>query len=844
MAKCGILFLLVIVLAGCPVRVEVNMNVAAITLGVGQQFTLSVSSTDDADAPFTWAVDDPSVVALNADTGLNVTITALNPGLARVTVTGSNSGVTATAVISVPVEATEELPETPVSVSVAPASLVFEVGGTVPLSASSTSADDTDFSWRVGDESILTLSADAGVSVEATALTTGVTTVTATGIGSGLSATAVLSAISSGDVVMPVMSPGLNITIAEVTIPEDRRPEVTFFAATDLGEAVSLVEFTTAQFLMAHLDPAPAAGNSSSYISYNTRTEAPEGLAPETQATYDAAGLAGLSGVAGGMMRYKFATALPEDYDLSATHAVGGQFRRSSLWDGKVYVANAVHEFRPDGAAVVHTREIVSTASCNDCHTRLSFHGDVRRDVRLCILCHNPGSTDANTGNTVDMAVMIHKIHLGKDLPSVQAGEPYQLVGFRDAVHDYSTVAYPQDIRNCTSCHRQDEGLAQADFYLTKPTQAACGSCHDRVWFGEPVATPEGYYNHPLDFAQDDDRMCAVCHPPHGPGMAPVREAHLTVAERPENPGLSLEITEIRANPDTGALEIDFAAAYGDGSPITSLEDTANVGAIVAWPAWEYEDYYSESILGSDNLVSAASATGEYTYVFANQLPTNPGLSFGIVMTGRTRFDANGRTYTQGLTDNSLHFFTIDGSEPVMRRAIVDEMRCNDCHNEVRFHGEQRVGVDACVMCHHTSATDAARRPSEAMPPETVNFKDMIHRIHRGKDLERGYTAYGFGNVAHDYSTLRFPGRLEQCSICHGENPVNLPLPDFALPTVVGDAEPVFPERAACVSCHDSLMTNIHAVLATDVASGIESCVVCHGASASQAVALAHTLTP
>ena len=86
------------------------------------------------------------------------------------------------------------------------------------------------------------------------------------------------------------------------------------------------------------------------------------------------------------------------------------------------------------------------------------------------------------------MKVMIHKIHMGANLPSVQAGEPYVIYGFRDSINDYSHVNFPQDIRNCVNCHAGSAtgaGLdyltltSQGDNWSLYATQAACGSCHD-----------------------------------------------------------------------------------------------------------------------------------------------------------------------------------------------------------------------------------------------------------------------------------------------------------------------------------------------------------------------------
>ena len=139
---------------------------------------------------------------------------------------------------------------------------------------------------------------------------------------------------------------------------------------------------------------------------------------------------------------------------------MGGQFRRTSALDGIGYVANgSMNSCRTAARSLRHGTSWRLTR--NNCHTRLSLHGDIRRDVKLCILCHNPDTTDANSGNNLDMRVMVHKIHMGGT-----SQLPYQIYGYRDTLHDYSEVVYPQDIRNCTSCHDQGEDCP-GDYYLT-----------------------------------------------------------------------------------------------------------------------------------------------------------------------------------------------------------------------------------------------------------------------------------------------------------------------------------------------------------------------------------------
>ena len=99
-------------------------------------------------------------------------------------------------------------------------------------------------------------------------------------------------------------------------------------------------------------------------------------------------------------------------------------------------------------------------STCNSCHYDLALHGSRRRALKGCMMCHNPQSTDPESGNTVNMKEMAHKIHMGANLPSVQAGMPYFIVGYRGSVHDYSDVHFPQDVRNCTTCHDPDAAQA------------------------------------------------------------------------------------------------------------------------------------------------------------------------------------------------------------------------------------------------------------------------------------------------------------------------------------------------------------------------------------------------
>lgn len=654
---------------------------------------------------------------------------------------------------------------------------------------------------------------------------------------------------------------GVNVTVLSVEIPDDFRPIVQFSATDDLDNPLARSELTDVRLILGRLN-TPVNARTARYESYTTSTEDPDGK-PDSgdeavQAAYDSARLGGVTQNPDGTFAYRFAAALPEDYPVDVTHQVAGQFRRVYAATGVVYTGNAYLAFRPDGQDVVETREVVETASCNVCHTRLGLHGDARREVQLCIMCHNRQTADANSGNSVDFPELIHKIHMGANLPSVQQGSPYQIIGFGNSVHDYSTVVYPQDVRNCATCHASPASdKATADYHLSNPSRAGCASCHDRIWFGDASKTPEGFENHVI--AQVDDTNCAICHQPTG-GIAPIADAHALPEESEGAPGFSLAITDIEtellpAEQQDGeqavAVSVTFVAKDGAGKAIKDLAAVgAQAGLVVAWPVREYEQYVNENFVGfgpsSPRLVNHDD--GSYTYTLGTTFPASSSETYGVGMQGRIPYTHEGVALRQGTATNGVTYFTLNGAEPDARRVVVDEAACAACHGEVRMHGELRVGVDLCVMCHNPNTTDAAQRPADAMPPVSVNFKDMIHRVHSGENLEAGYTVYGFGQTRYDLAETRFPGKREECSICHADGSTELPVPPEALSTLVAHGGEVvsetLPTTAACTSCHDGPLAVGHADLNGNVPGSIETCALCHGAGAMAAADLVHQMTP
>lgn len=179
---------------------------------------------------------------------------------------------------------------------------------------------------------------------------------------------------------------------------------------------------------------------------------------------------------------------------------------------------------------------------------------------------------------------------------------------------------------------------------------------------------------------------------------------------------------------------------------------------------------------------------------------------------------------------------------------------CNDCHQDLRFHAGEYRGYDSCLVCHGTAGAEDRPRYVAAGAPDSsgveMNFRQLLHKIHRGLRLEAdpGYFVVGEGGLSYpdnfevsSFDTILFPvlpGHSAECVKCHGADNTAWMVPAGRDHPSEQD-DPVRSWRAACMSCHDSAAALAHGD-ANTAQSGVESCVICHGPLEHEGVELVH----
>jgi hypothetical protein len=165
-----------------------------------------------------------------------------------------------------------------------------------------------------------------------------------------------------------------------------------------------------------------------------------------------------------------------------------------------------------------------SGATCYSCHNDLWFHGAGRRGFDTCLLCHGTVASEdratwartsalPTTGVAMSFRELLHKIHMGEELPS---GANYKVEG-NSTYSTYEHVVFPAlgGPRACERCHGtnttwwdpppRDHPTAQG--IGVRVWGFVCGSCHDSSSAHAHIdvnTTPAGA------------EACATCHGENG----------------------------------------------------------------------------------------------------------------------------------------------------------------------------------------------------------------------------------------------------------------------------------------------------------------------------------------
>jgi OmcA/MtrC family decaheme c-type cytochrome len=360
---------------------------------------------------------------------------------------------------------------------------------------------------------------------------------------------------------------------------------VVAFELTDAGAPVATREAALALeplFTLAALSRHPVDGLwawrslllTGNQTLATLRPGGPGTPAAEVRTNQKQPGAEGTGTVAGadGAFTYRFSNPLPAGFDPTETLRVGVWLLGNGTEAG-----TSTFDFRPAGGTPA-PRDTVLPRNCESCHDVLVSPGGAV-GVKMCTTCHtwqnadpdtsDPAALDGATGTTdpnpLDLGRMVHRIHRGRNLPTLHAssssldalpltppptdpggspkpppfarpfvpgvnapivGRKYSIVGAMSEERVFGRVVtrtdngvlpgrtvatgvvFPRDLRDCAVCHG---GAPQEYEVLFGISRRTCAGCHPEIWFEASPITDAVHFAHPGG-PQADDTQCAGCH--------------------------------------------------------------------------------------------------------------------------------------------------------------------------------------------------------------------------------------------------------------------------------------------------------------------------------------------
>ena len=656
--------------------------------------------------------------------------------------------------------------------------------------------------------------------------------------------------------------------VATIDSVEIASPPVVSFTVTDSqgNPAVGLSGEVT-WFTAAKLVPGDASfnGGLSYWQSYVNQYEVADGEAPDVleqslQATTDNFRSGGtLEEVGPGKYEYTFGTDITDpaqtlgiEYEPSLTTRFGLEIRLEGAAEGPLAPLNPVYDFVPDGSAGSGEKNIADTNNCASCHYQFDLHGGPRKTVEYCVTCHNPGTIDQDTGESVDLAYLAHSIH-GGGFAEERGGDakayPYIIYGYGESEHDYSDTTYPQTNTYCETCHEESENTPQGNAWNEDASAKTCGGCHADGLLAENPDPETGIPTYAFDHVGlnfvGTDGTCSTCHLGSIAAAGPALKIHSSIRgdDRVRSESGDNFVFEILDATNTGPGEtpvITFKVSDPDGNAYDIVNDPefdpadASLNLYVAWNTddvfngtdsggtWGARDngsgfqvveepgYPYRMYLAALQRDAVQNADGSYTVTFFSALPTD---FTGDVMVGLAGHPLWEYTDANGVTAYDDAYVVAATYYPGTPRDITfDNDGCNGCHERLAAHGGNRAGnYEICLVCHtaDTAITDGT------LEATGYGFGRMIHMIHTASK------SYAFDTDPEVntgiFAKVTYPQDIANCFTCHKDGKYNTARataravslgPGGDDDTWLND-EARTPTAQACGTCHVELLQDL-----------------------------------
>jgi OmcA/MtrC family decaheme c-type cytochrome len=542
--------------------------------------------------------------------------------------------------------------------------------------------------------------------------------------------------------------------------------------------------------------------------------------------------------------------------------------------------------FKDSQGNPVPAREVADRASCNECHLNFAHHNQSIEpvqpdtgayiDPQVCVMCHNPGSSDFVTGNPIDFKLMVHKFHMGKRLTQDYAVGA--AVARIDAAGVITGVLYPQDQRNCVKCHdgsaTASHRTAQGNNWKTTSSKNACWACHDDYktpgsgwqtahapyasFFTTSVSNPDA----------TSDSVCQSCHNDAGGGVAPTNAKAHEIPEWELSKNYQLNIWGINKNANN-SLTVEYSVSNPNTGADYDLLDPAlashfsNLGLLFGWNTTDYANDEGNgrgqpfSVAATDASVQRVGTSNHFK-VTSTVLPAAASGTVAVAFQGRV--DESGLHVP---VPNVVKYIAMNGNA-VERRRVVSAEQCNVCHGRfigysdlttfmpgLGAHDASRNDPQVCVICHNGNNPLSGTVMSGnglTQYAESADFKRMIHKMH--VQQEGNYPVWPKLKITTAQNAEIYQG-LRNCNVCHVNNSYQVNASLLGTSLIPGPVDTAFtdtdasdnlvisPKASTCSSCHDSVEVKSHmldngAVFGTvtqgDLAAGkvFEECDACH----------------